>query len=71
MGGGITPLEVAENRLKAMTATQMGFLGLKEFKFDEDAQEVSLVLQVDSIGDVPMKLQLKNGRLDTAKVCLV
>jgi hypothetical protein len=54
-----------------MTATQMGFLGLKEFKFDEDAQEVSLVLQVDNIGDVPMKLQLKNGKLDTAKVCLV
>jgi hypothetical protein len=53
-----------------MTATQMGFLGLKEFKYDEVAQEVNLVLKVDKVGDVPMKLQLKNGRLDTAKVRL-
>jgi hypothetical protein len=53
-----------------MTATQMGFLGLKEFRFDEVAQEVSLVLKVDNVGDVPMKLQVKNGKLDTAKVRL-
>jgi hypothetical protein len=54
-----------------MTATQMGFLGLKEFKVDQVAQQISLVLQVDNVGDIPMKLQLKHGKLDSAKVLLV
>jgi hypothetical protein len=70
LGGGNIPF-VSESRLKAMTATQMGFLGLKEFKVDQVAQQVSLVLQVDNVGDIPMKLQLKNGKLDSAKVLLV
>jgi len=57
-----------ENRLKSMTATQMQFLGLREFKFDEKAQEVRLVLQMDNIGDVPVLLQLKDHKLYSAKV---
>lgn len=59
---------VLRGRLKAMTATQMQFLGLREFKFDEKAQEVRLVLQMDNIGDVPVLLQLKDHKLDSAKV---
>jgi hypothetical protein len=58
-----------ESRLKAMTATQMQFLGLKEFKFDEKAQEVRLVLQMDNMPDIPVLLQLKDHKLDSAKVC--
>jgi hypothetical protein len=46
----------------------MGFLGLKEFKFDDGAQEVNLVMKVDKVGDVPMKLELKDGKLVSAKV---
>jgi hypothetical protein len=57
-------------RLKAMTATQMDFLGLKEFKYDDKAQEVRLVLQMDNIGDVPVLLQLIDHKLDSAKVNL-
>jgi hypothetical protein len=53
-----------------MTATQMDFLGLKEFKYDDKAQEVRLVLQMDNIGDVPVLLQLKDHKLDSAKVIL-
>jgi len=53
-----------------MTATQMDLLGLKEFKFDEKAQEVKLVLQVDNVGDVAMQLYLKNDKLESAKVVL-
>jgi hypothetical protein len=57
-----------KGRLKAMTAAQMDFLGLKEFKFDEKTQEVRLILQVDNVGDLPMQIQLKNFKLDSAKV---
>lgn len=56
--------------LKAMTATQMDFLGLREFKFDDKAQEVRLVLQMDNIGDIPVLLQLRDHKLDNAKVPL-
>src|SRR5271170_2136663 len=41
----------AEDRLKAMTSTQMDFLVLKEFKYDERAQDVSMVLQAANVGD--------------------
>jgi hypothetical protein len=51
-----------------MTAAQMDFLGLKEFKFDEKVHQVNMVLHVDNVGDIPMHIQLKNGKLDSAKV---
>ena len=57
-----------ENRLKAMTATQMEFLGWKEFKVDDGGKEISLVMQVENVGDVPMKLHVKEGKLEAAKV---
>jgi hypothetical protein len=60
--------DLVENRLKAMTTTQMDFLGLKEFKFDENSQEVDMVLHVDSVGDIPMQIRLKNHKLDSANV---
>jgi hypothetical protein len=59
----------AEDRLKVMTSTQMDFLGLKEFKYDERAQDVSMVLQVANIGDIPVQIQLRNRHFDSAKVC--
>jgi hypothetical protein len=61
---------VLSGRLKAMTATQMDFLGLKEFKYDDKAQEVRLVLQMVNVGDIPLLLQLKDHKLDSAKVYL-
>lgn len=61
---------VLSGRLKAMTATQMEFLGLKEFKYDDKAQEVRLVLQMVNVGDIPVLLQLKDHKLDSAKVYL-
>lgn len=51
-----------------MTATQMELLGLKEFKYDEATQEVRLTIQVDNVGDIPILLQLKDRKLDSAKV---
>ena len=59
---------VLRDRLKAMTTAQMDFLGLKEFKFDEKTQEVRMILHVDNVGDLPMQIQLKNRKLDSAKV---
>jgi hypothetical protein len=59
---------LVENRLKAMTAVQMDFLGLKEFKIDEKSQEVHMVLHMDNVGDIPMEIRLKNHQLDSAKV---
>jgi hypothetical protein len=53
-----------------MTAAQMEFLGLKEFKFDEKKQEVRMLLHVDNVGDIPMQIQLKNRKFDSAKVVL-
>jgi type III secretory pathway component EscV len=58
----------AENRLKAMTSKQMDFLGLKEFKYDEKAQDVSMVLQVANVGGIPIQIQLRNHQFDSAKV---
>lgn len=58
----------AEVRLKAMTSTQMEFLGLKEFKYDEKAQDVSMVLYVANVGDVPIQIQLRNRQFDSATV---
>jgi len=58
----------SENRLKAMTSTHMEFLGLKEFKYDETAQDVSMVLQVANVGDIPIQIQLRNRQFDSAKV---
>lgn len=55
-------------RLKAMTAAQMDFLGLKEFEFDEKKQEVKMTVYVDNVGDIPMQIQLKNHKLDSVKV---
>jgi hypothetical protein len=46
----------------------MEFLGLKEFKYDEVTQEVRLTLQVDNVGDIAILLQLKDRKLDSAKV---
>ena len=57
-----------EVRLKAMTSTQMEFLGLKEFKYDEKAQDVSMVLYVANVGDVPIQIQLRNRQFDSATV---
>jgi len=51
-----------------MTSTQMEFLGYKSFEYNANADEVSLVMHVDSVGDVPVLIQLKNGKLDNAKV---
>jgi hypothetical protein len=61
-------LDFSESRLQAMTSTQMEFLGLKEFKYDEATQEVRLTLQMDNVGDVAILLQLKDRKLDSAKV---
>ena len=55
-------------RLKAMTATQMEFLGLKKFTYDEKAQEINMVLQVDNYRDIPIQILLKNNQFDSAKV---
>ena len=63
------PSITVKGRLKAMTSTQMDFLGLKEFKFDEKAQDVNMVLYVDSVGDVPIQIQLRNRRFNSAKAC--
>jgi len=54
-----------------MTTVQMDFLGLKEFKFDEQKHQVDMVLHVDNMGDVPIQIQLKNRKLDSAKVILL
>ena len=54
--------------LKAMTALEMEFLGLKEFKFDERNGEVSLVMNVENVGDVPVLIYLKNRKFMSAKV---
>jgi hypothetical protein len=62
--------DLSHSRLQAMTATQMDFLGLKEFKYDEGSQEVRLTLQIDNIGDIPVLLLLKDRKLDSAKVRL-
>jgi hypothetical protein len=51
-----------------MTATQMEFLGYKSFEYNAKADEVKLVMHVDNVGDVPVLIQLKNGKLDNAKV---
>jgi len=51
-----------------MTSTQMDFLGLKEFKYDERAQDVTMVLQVANVGDIPIQIQLRNRQFDSAKV---
>ena len=64
------PLDLSHSRLQAMTTTQMDFLGLKEFKYDEGSQEVRLTLQIDNVGDIPVLLQLKDRKLDSAKVRL-
>jgi len=64
----ISNLFCAENRLKAMTSTQMDFLGLKEFEYDEKAQDVSMVLHVANVGDIPVQIQLRNRQFDCAKV---
>ena len=61
---------VLRNRLKAMTSAQMDFLGLREFKFDETSQAVDMALYVNNVGDIPIQIQLKNRKLDTAKVTL-
>jgi len=53
-----------------MTSTQMDFLGLKEFKYDEKAQDVTMVLQVANVGDIPIQIQLRNRQFDSAKACL-
>jgi hypothetical protein len=53
-----------------MTAAQMEFLGLKEFEFDEKKQEVRMLLHVGNVGDIPMQIQLKNHKFDSAKVVL-
>ena len=63
-----TSVFFAENRLKAMTSAQMNFLGLKEFKFDEKAQDVSMVLQVDKVGDIPIQMRLRNRQFDSVNV---
>jgi len=60
-------MAVAEIRLKAMTSAQMELLGLKEFKVDEQGQEVSLVLEMDR-KDIPIQIYLKNGQFESAKV---
>ena len=54
--------------LKAMTTAQMEFLGLKEFSLDEGEEVVRMVLEVDNIGDVPIQIQLKDRKFDSAKV---
>ena len=51
-----------------MTAAQMNFLGLKDFKFDEKKEQVDMVLKVDNVGDLPIHIQLKNYQLESAKV---
>jgi len=51
-----------------MTATQMEFLGYKSFEYNAKADEVNLVLQMDGVGDIPVLIQLKHGKLDDAKV---
>ena len=51
-----------------MTSTQMEFLGYKSFEYNANADEVSLVMHVDSVGDVRVLIQLKNGKLDNVKV---
>ena len=55
-------------RLKAMTAAQMEFLGLKEFTLDEKTEVVKMVLYVKNVGDVPIQIQLKDRKFDSAKV---
>jgi len=57
--------------LKAMTGMEMEFLGLKEFKFDEKNEEVSLVMSVENVGDVPVVINLKNRKFMSAKVLLL
>jgi hypothetical protein len=59
---------VLMERLKAMTAVQMEFLGLKEFNFDEKMEVASMVLHVNKVGDVPIQIQLKDRKFDSAKV---
>jgi hypothetical protein len=61
----------SQSRLKAMTTAQMNFLGLKEFKYNENTQEVSIVMQVEEIGEVPIQIYLKNRKLDSAKVFFI
>jgi len=53
-----------------MTAAQMDFLGLKEFKSDQKVQQVTMVLNVNNVGDVPIQIQLKNRKFETARVAL-
>jgi len=55
-------------RLKAITAAQMEFLGLKEFNLDEKTEMVRLVLYVKNVGDIPIQIQLKDRKFDSAKV---
>jgi hypothetical protein len=54
--------------LKAMTAAQMEFLGVKDFSLDEGTEVVRMVLGVDNVGDVPIQIQLKDRKFDSAKV---
>ena len=51
-----------------MTSTQMDFLGYKSFEYNVKAEEVNIVLQMDNIGEIPVLIQLKNGKLESAKV---
>ena len=51
-----------------MTAAQMEFLGLKEFNLDERTEMVRLVLYVKNFGDVPIQIQLKDRKFNSAKV---
>jgi len=53
-----------------MTSTQRVFLGLKDFKYDEKAQDVSMVLHVANVGDIPVQIQLRNRLFDSVKVKL-
>lgn len=57
-----------DRRLKAMTAAQMEFLGLTEFSLDERTEVVRMVLYVNNVGDVPIQIQLKDRKFDSAKV---
>lgn len=51
-----------------MTSLQMEYLGIKQFQVEEDKQIIRLALYVDNVGDVPILIQLKDGKFDSAKV---